>query len=182
MTRGEERKRDGEKPTKYFGKWPLKHVYGIQVTSSLLSLIYIYICLLHLMRLYKSRSYVYVWFLVSWFKIVLFCVALLDVRLWSTIFKFLNLTKRSVFIDLLRWQEKSGKLSDKHKTPYKTRVRLKKITCCWSKQMFCLLAYVILFRPVSCRPVALYFALSVLYMNNTRACQRYHQTSFGIVW
>ena len=180
MTRGEERKRDGEKPTKYFGKWPLKHVYGIQVTSSLLSLIYIYICLLHLMRLYKSRSYVYVWFLVSWFKIVLFCVALLDVRLWSTIFKFLNLTKRSVFIDLLRWQEKSGKLSDKHKTPYKTRVRLKKITCCWSKQMFCLLAYVILFRPVSCRPVALYFALSVLYMNNTRACQRYHQTSFVI--
>ncbi|WZZ53718.1 hypothetical protein YC2023_053825 [Brassica napus] len=37
MTRGEERKRDGEKPTKYFGKWPLKYVYGIQVTSSLLS-------------------------------------------------------------------------------------------------------------------------------------------------
>ncbi|KAH0885741.1 hypothetical protein HID58_061837 [Brassica napus] len=58
MTRGEERKRDGEKPTKYFGKWPLKYVYGIQI--------------------------------------VLFCVALLDVRLWSTIFKFLNLTKRSV--------------------------------------------------------------------------------------
>ena len=35
MTREEERKRDGEKPTKYFGNWPLKHVYGIQVTSSL---------------------------------------------------------------------------------------------------------------------------------------------------
>ncbi|CAN7100714.1 post-GPI attachment to proteins factor 3 isoform X1 [Brassica rapa] len=30
MTREEERKRNGEKPTKYFGKWPLKHVYGIQ--------------------------------------------------------------------------------------------------------------------------------------------------------
>ncbi|XP_013616081.1 PREDICTED: post-GPI attachment to proteins factor 3-like [Brassica oleracea var. oleracea] len=30
MTREEERKRDGEKPTKYFGNWPLKHVYGIQ--------------------------------------------------------------------------------------------------------------------------------------------------------
>ncbi|CAH8280523.1 unnamed protein product [Arabidopsis lyrata] len=30
MTREEERKRNGERPTKYFGKWPLKHVYGIQ--------------------------------------------------------------------------------------------------------------------------------------------------------
>ncbi|KAF3577149.1 hypothetical protein DY000_02033868 [Brassica cretica] len=37
MTRGEERKRDGEKPTKYFGKWPLKHVYGIQEKSGKLS-------------------------------------------------------------------------------------------------------------------------------------------------
>lgn len=31
MTREEERRRNGERPTKYFGKWPLNHVYGIQV-------------------------------------------------------------------------------------------------------------------------------------------------------